>query len=140
MLINIYPTRRGTFTAWRQYRDPSTDTSDLATSMGHEPKMFNLLPKEIRNIKNCSQHKFTGSLDTFLRPTSDELPVPDFTARSRATTNSIPYLTKRPSPVAVYSEGSPQLCGVSLYMINQTMLHMLSLIIFDKYIIKFTLH
>lgn len=99
MLININPTRRGTSTAWRQYRDPSTDTSDQATSMGHEPKMFNLLPKEIRNIKNYSLHKLTGSLDTFLMPTSDEPPVPDFTARSRVTTNLIPYLTKWPSSV-----------------------------------------
>ena len=62
----------------------------LASSLAHEgPKLFNSLPKEVRNITRCPVKKFKSGLDKELRKVPDQPPVPGYTARCR-TSNSIP--------------------------------------------------
>ena len=52
-------------------------------------KLFNCLPKNIRNIKNCTKEKFKSKLDSFLKQIPDEPQIPGYTASRRADSNSI---------------------------------------------------
>ena len=57
------------------------------TVMG--PRLFNCLPKEIRNISNCSKNHFKKKLDLFLRRIRDEPQIPNYVQYSQTTSNSI---------------------------------------------------
>ena len=62
----------------------------LASSLTHEgPRIFNSLPKEVRNITGCPVTKFKSGLDKLLKAVPDEPPVTGYTARCR-TSNTIP--------------------------------------------------
>ena len=52
-------------------------------------KLFNTLPKHIRNMKNVPLNKFKGALDTFLNLIPDEPQITGYTACRRASSNSI---------------------------------------------------
>ncbi|KAG0722655.1 hypothetical protein GWK47_005883 [Chionoecetes opilio] len=62
----------------------------LAARLAHEgPKIFNRLPKNVRNITGCSVNTFKYGLDKILRTVPDEPPVPGYTAKF-TTSNTIP--------------------------------------------------
>ena len=62
-----------------------------AASLGHNgPKLFNSLPKEVREITGCQAERFKSALDRFLSTLPDEPPVPGYTSRCRATSNALP--------------------------------------------------
>ena len=48
----------------------------------HGPKLFNKLPKQIRNIRNCSVDDFKARLDQFLEKIPDEPKVSKLTPRA----------------------------------------------------------
>ena len=58
------------------------------------PKLFNILPTEIRNITNCSLDKFKREMDNFLKTVPDEPLVPGYTAYRRAESNSLIHMRK----------------------------------------------
>ena len=58
------------------------------------PKLFNIMPKEIRNLFDCSLDKFKHKLDSFLQTVPDEPLVPGYTAFRRAESNSLIYMAK----------------------------------------------
>ena len=77
------------------------------------PKIFNALPRKIRDLTNCSVSKFKMELDNFLQTLTDEPPVTGYTANCRATSNSVPdqmELKKKDSRDGG-SGGPPQLWG-----------------------------
>ena len=79
------------------------------------PKIFNLLPKEVRVITDCTVNTFKTGLDGFLGSVPDESPVPGYTARCR-TANSIPAQVELMNRDArVGSSAQPQrLSGIDL--------------------------
>ena len=52
-------------------------------------KLFNCIPKKIKNMKDCSKEKFKNALDKYLKLISDELQIPGYTAERRTNSNSI---------------------------------------------------
>lgn len=63
----------------------------LAASFTYNgPRIFNSLPKHIREITSCPVNNFKIHLDKFLKALPDKPPVPGYTAHCRAASNSIP--------------------------------------------------
>lgn len=60
----------------------------------HGLKLFNCLPKKIRNMRDCSVLKFKSVLDSFLSIIPDEPQIPGYTAIRRADSNSILHMIK----------------------------------------------
>ena len=56
------------------------------------PKLFNTLPKDIRNISNCSIDKFKLRLDNFLQSVPDFPHLPGLGKYSIATSNSLIHM------------------------------------------------
>jgi len=54
------------------------------------PKLFNCLPKKIRNLTKCTKNVFKQNLDKYLRTVPDEPLISGYTNLRRADTNSIP--------------------------------------------------
>ena len=52
-------------------------------------KLFNSLPREIRDLKGCSVEKFKGKLDKFLLTLPDAPLIPGYTASSLVGSNSV---------------------------------------------------
>ena len=55
-------------------------------------RLFNILPKTIRNIKNVPIEKFKTALDAYLKTIPDEPQIQGYTACKRANTNSIIHM------------------------------------------------
>ena len=55
----------------------------------HGVKLFNAMPKSVRNATNCSKEKFKALLDEELAKIPDEPQIPGYTAQRRADSNSI---------------------------------------------------
>ena len=55
----------------------------------HGARLFNALPKTVRNLTGISVAKFKCALDNFLRDIPDESQIPSLTSCRRASTNSI---------------------------------------------------
>ena len=55
----------------------------------HGVKLFNSLPKQVRDITSISVDRFKAALDSFLKQISDEPQIVGYTAYRRADTNSI---------------------------------------------------
>ena len=53
------------------------------------PQLFNVLPADLRNLKNCSVESFKRALDKFLSTVPDEPQIPGYTAMRRADSNSL---------------------------------------------------
>ena len=53
------------------------------------PRLFNILPAEIRNLNSCSVEVFKRALDRFLTNVPDEPLIPGYTAMRRADSNSL---------------------------------------------------
>ena len=54
------------------------------------PKLFNCLPKHLRNLSGCSKDFFKNNLDKFLSTLPDEPQLANYTICRRADSNSIP--------------------------------------------------
>ena len=52
-------------------------------------RLFNVLPKEIRNITAVSTESFKGKLDKFLASVPDEPILPEYSKYRRANSNSL---------------------------------------------------
>ena len=55
----------------------------------HGQKLFNCLPREIRNTTCCKVETFKAALDRFLKCIPDEPQIPGYTAHRRADSNSL---------------------------------------------------
>ena len=53
------------------------------------PKLFNCVPKSLRNLTQCTKDKFKNKLDKYLRTVPDEPLVSGYTNLRRADTNSL---------------------------------------------------
>ena len=63
-----------------------------ATLSVHGTKLFNALPKHLRNLSHCSVTKFKTELDAFLQHIPDEPQVPGYTAFRQAESNSLVHM------------------------------------------------
>ena len=52
-------------------------------------RLFNMIPKEIRNITNCKVEKLKAVLDKWLAGVPDEPQIQGYTQSRRAPTNSL---------------------------------------------------
>ena len=52
-------------------------------------KLFNIMPKNVRNLTNVSLSTFKRALDKFLNSVPDEPQIPGYTAHRRASSNSL---------------------------------------------------
>ena len=52
-------------------------------------KLFNSLPRELRNLTGCKTDAFKAALDRFLATIPDEPLIPGYTAGRRCSTNSV---------------------------------------------------
>ena len=66
------------------YKDLQTSTFSYNAA-----KLFNCLPKYIRDLTNCSTADFKHNLDLYLKSVPDEPQIPGYTECRRADTNSI---------------------------------------------------
>ena len=57
-------------------------------------RLFNTLPKEVRDITGCEVETFKRELDKYLRGVPDEPQIPGYTAQRRADTNSLLHMTR----------------------------------------------
>ena len=55
----------------------------------HGAKLFNSLPKQIRNITKCTKEFFKHKLDSFLAEIPDEPQVTGYTAHRQANSNGL---------------------------------------------------
>ena len=55
----------------------------------HGGKLFNALPKYLRDITECNVNSFKGMLDKFFANILDEPQVPGYTSCRKADTNSL---------------------------------------------------
>ena len=63
-----------------------------ATLSVHGTKLFNALPKHLRNISHCSVTEFKKELDAYLQHIPDEPQVPGYTAFLQAESNSLVHM------------------------------------------------
>ena len=73
-------------------RNASTKLEGSLTIDG--PKLFNSLPKHVRDLKGVSLQKFKRALDLHLKKIPDNPQIPGYTECRRATSNSICEMTK----------------------------------------------
>lgn len=85
----------------------------LASSLTHSgPRLFNALPRHVRDTTGCSVTRFKKNLDDFLQTLPDEPPVSGYTAYCRAASNSVldqMALLKEDSRTTGSSGGQPHL-------------------------------
>ena len=62
------------------------------------PRLFNSVPKEIRNIHGCSTEKFKRRLDKYLATVPDEPQIPGYTASRKADSNSLLDMSRLAAP------------------------------------------
>ena len=61
------------------------------------PRLFNSLPKHVRNLRGTSVEKFKNTLDAYLRLIPDEPQIPGYTESRRADSNEVPEMQKKMS-------------------------------------------
>ena len=57
-------------------------------------RLFNTLPKAVRNLTGCNVETFKHQLDKYLYGVPDEPQIPGYTAQRRADTNSLIHMTR----------------------------------------------
>lgn len=72
------------------------------------PRLFNMLPKELRNTTACNLEVFKRKLDTFLRSVPDEPLVSGYTAYRRADSNSLIHMVQFSNAQQVVLAGGGQ--------------------------------
>ena len=65
------------------------------------PRLFNVLPVNIRNISGCTVETFKLHLDRFLATVPDEPQVRGYTAMRRAESNSLLHMAQLAGPQRV---------------------------------------
>ena len=60
----------------------------------HGQQLFNILPRELRNVTGCSMDSFKRKLDRYIQCVPDEPQIPGYTAQRRAETNSLLDMTR----------------------------------------------
>ena len=91
-IVPIYSDRRGrTCYPKSLIRSSFQDLRDKSLFV-HGIKLFNCIPKNIRNLTNCSKEKFKSSLDMFLKLIPDEPQIPGYTKFRSAHSNSILHM------------------------------------------------
>ena len=84
------------------FRLPSTFQSLRYSSFGVVgPRLFNVLPVNIRNISGCTVETFKLHLDRFLATVPDEPQVRGYTAMRRAESNSLLHMAQLAGPQRV---------------------------------------
>ena len=74
--------------------NPKTSSLRNNTLLFKGVKLFNSLPKQIRELKNVTIEKFKKALDEHLRNIPDEPQIIGYTGCRRADTNSIIHMSK----------------------------------------------
>ena len=64
-------------------------TSRYASFAVQGPRLFNCLPRKLRDMSNCDVKSFKAGLDTFLSTVPDEPQIPSYVQFRRAPSNSI---------------------------------------------------
>ena len=80
-------------TCYRRVLDSSSQRHKkilAASFLNVGPRLFNSLPKDIRDLTGCSTEVFKRKLDKFLQRLPDEPPIPHAPATRGARSNSIP--------------------------------------------------
>ena len=85
-------------------------------------KLFNTLPRDIRNMTGCKMDMFKRRLDKYMSTIPDEPQVLGYTAQRRADSNSVLHMAKFvnahwPSQVEVFGAGdspSRRVCAYSV--------------------------
>lgn len=65
-----------------------------ASFTNHAPKLFNVLPKQLRNETKAPLAKFKSMVDNFLKLVPDEPQLPNYTICRRAESNSIIHMVE----------------------------------------------
>ena len=60
------------------------------------PRLFNVLPKDLRDMSGCSTERFKGELDYYLETIPDEPLIPGLTQYRRCDSNSVIDWAKSP--------------------------------------------
>ena len=69
------------------------------------PRLFNILPVNIRNISRCSVDSFKHSLDKYLSTVPDEPQIRGYTSMRRAETNSLLHMVQFAASQQIQLEG-----------------------------------
>ena len=83
---DIPPVNRHASTAMQNIRDASFAVVG--------PKLFNSLPKELRNLTSCPLKTFKRELDRFLKTVPDEPRIRGYTQYCRAESNSLTHMVR----------------------------------------------
>ena len=73
------------------------------------PRLFNILPVNIRNISRCSVDSFKHSLDKYLSTVPDEPQIRGYTSMRRAETNSLLHMVQFAASQQIQLEGQVNL-------------------------------
>ena len=60
----------------------------------HGARLFNSIPRYLRDMTNCSKERFKSALDPYLKEIPDEPQIPGYTALRRAESNSLQEMLK----------------------------------------------
>ena len=69
------------------------------------PRLFNMLPKAIRDITGCSVDAFKRSLDKYLATVPDEPQIRGYTSNRRAESNSLVHMEQLATSQQIQLEG-----------------------------------
>ena len=101
------------------------------------PRLFNMLPKELRNITDCPLDLFKRKLDEFLKTVPDEPLVSGYTSFRRADSNSLIHMVQFSNalPVRPGIPVSSSLVGLKSWF-SSMIATMYFLMIFSKSLIR----
>ena len=84
-----FSSRHGRFCAVPLVKNNGNQKTMCVSFAVHSAKLFNCLPKEIRDLTNCSKDVFKKHLDNYLRTVPDEPQISGYTLFKRADSNSL---------------------------------------------------
>ena len=84
-----FNSRHGRFCAVPLVKNNGNRKTMCVSFAVHSAKLFNCLPKEIRDLTNCSKDVFKKHLDNYLRTVPDEPQISGYTLFKRADSNSV---------------------------------------------------
>ena len=70
------------------------------------PRLFNILPANIRNITGCTVDSFKRSLDKYLATVPDEPQIRGYTSMRRAESNSLMQMAQFAASQQIQLEGT----------------------------------
>ena len=75
---------------------PHTQKLREASLSVRGPRLFNSLPKHLRDMRNCTKDAFKSALDKYLQTIPDEPQIQGYTASRRAESNSLLHMQQVP--------------------------------------------